>query len=47
LLLLRSAPSILMRLTRWTDRSDATALRAGKAEPEAAIHTAHVGRCRA
>ncbi|WAX55139.1 TraM recognition domain-containing protein [Jatrophihabitans cynanchi] len=50
LLLLRSAPPILTRLTAWTDRPDATALRASKAELEAAIHTAHTadaGRRRA
>lgn len=37
LLLLRSAPPIMMRMTTWTDRPDATELRAHKAKLEQAI----------
>jgi type IV secretory pathway TraG/TraD family ATPase VirD4 len=40
-LLLRSAPPILLTLDRWTDRSDPAQLVAAKAELETRIHTSH------
>jgi type IV secretory pathway TraG/TraD family ATPase VirD4 len=40
LLLLRSAPPILLTLKRWTDRPDAKSLTASRAEVEQAIRTA-------
>ena len=44
LLLLRAAPPIMMRMTRWTDRPDAGQLRERKAELEAAIQKSAAGR---